>query len=444
MSFKAIIFDLDGVITQTASVHNKAWKEVFDGFLEQHAAQHATPFTPFDPEKDYLWYVDGKPRYDGVRSFLTSRGITLPEGNPEDAPSLQSVCGIGNRKNLVFNEILTRDGVDVYPSTVDLIHRCRQEGVRIGVASSSKNCRNILEITGLSHLIETRVDGEVSATLGLNGKPEPDIFIKAADNLGIHYHDCVVVEDASSGVSAGRKGNFGLVLGLARENNEDELYIDGADVVVKDLAHFGYEEIQQWFSHGVHDDSWRLTYHGYDPEKERSREALLTVGNGFFGTRGAFEESGINKVNYPGTYMAGVYNKLASQVSGRDVYNEDLVNVTNWLPVTFKDSQGAWVDFNQDRISGLKRTLDFRNGLLTRSAQITTSDGGVYRITSQRFASMDNPRLAALRYEIQVMEPTGNLTLKAGLTGKPYQRRGSAVSRSQPATPETCEPIYIR
>jgi len=438
MSFKAIIFDLDGVITQTASVHNKAWKQVFDTFLDHYSKKRKEPFIPFDSEKDYLHYVDGKPRYDGVRSFLASRGISPPDGSPEDKPSMDTVCGIGNMKNGVFNEILSADGIEVYPSTVALIHRCLQEGIRVGVASSSKNCRNILEVTGLAPLVETRVDGEVSAELGLNGKPAPDIFLRAADNLGIHYHDCVVVEDASSGVAAGKKGNFGLVLGLARENNQDELCIHGADVVVTDIEHFGYEQIRDWFSEGIYNDNWQLTYHGYDPEKERSRESLMSVGNGYFGTRGAFEESGINQVNYPGTYMAGVYNKLPSTVSGRKVFNEDLVNVPNWLSVTFRDNDGEWVDFNNIGFSGLTRTLDFRTGLLTRTAQITTCDGGVYQLNSRRFASMANPELAAIRYEINVLNPVGALTLRAGLHGNHIN---DGVARYRDLNQQHLEPV---
>ena len=414
---RAIIFDLDGVITRTADLHAKAWKEAFDPFLFRHSEQRGEPYTPFDLEGDYLNYVDGRPRYDGVRTFFSSRGITLPEGKVDDAPHMDTIYGIGNRKNRLFNELLTSRGVEVYPSTVALIHRCIQEGIAVGVASSSKNCRLILESVGLTPFIATRVDGEVSLELGLSGKPAPDIFLKAAENLGVHYSDCVVVEDAASGVMAARSGNFGLVIGLARKHNEEELYAHGADVVVADLEDFDFSEMQRWFQQGLSDDNWRLVYHGYDPEKERSREALLSVGNGLFGTRGAFEECGPDTISYPGTYMAGVYNKLASTVEERVLYNEDLVNVTNWLPVTFKVNDNEWVDLHSVKTGALKRTLNLRDGLLTRSVKVYTPDGGEYQVVSSRFASMHNPHLAALRYEILVLKTAGDITLKVGLHG---------------------------
>jgi hypothetical protein len=206
------------------------------------------------------------------------------------------------------------------------------------VASSSKNCKPVLESVDLLHYFETRVDGVVSAELGLQGKPEPDIFTVAADNLGVPYDRSVVVEDAVSGVQAGRKGNFGFVIGVAREDNVMELSTNGADVVVEDLEELGgIEGIEEWFSKGLQEDMWTLEYREYDPVKERSREALLTVGNGYFGTRGAIEELDANPVNYPGTYMAGLYNRMESVVEDRIVENEDFVNAVNWLLADFQN-----------------------------------------------------------------------------------------------------------
>ncbi|HNW54821.1 MAG TPA: beta-phosphoglucomutase family hydrolase, partial [Bacteroidales bacterium] len=215
--FEAAIFDLDGVITRTALVHSHAWKKMFDDYLRQREIQHGEPFREFTQKDDYLPYVDGKPRYEGVKSFLESRGIHIPFGDASDGVELETVCGLGNRKNITFNEVLKREGVSVYDSTVEFMKDLKRNGVRIGVASSSKNCEAVLEAAGLMHLIETRVDGVVSAEMGLKGKPEPDIFTTAAANLGVKPHHAVVVEDATSGVAAGRAGNFGLVLGLARE-----------------------------------------------------------------------------------------------------------------------------------------------------------------------------------------------------------------------------------
>jgi len=246
-NFEAVIFDLDGVITKTALVHSKAWTEMFNSFLQKYAKENNIPYKGFTHEADYLPYVDGKPRYKGVNDFLLSRNIHLPFGEISDSPDSMTVCGLGNKKNLVINEILQRDGVEVYPSTLELLKRLKAENIKIGVASSSKNCQTVLNSAGLMHFFQTRVDGEVSAELGLNGKPEPDIFIRAADNLGVEYSKVVIVEDAISGVQAGAAGNFGLVLGLARENNALELKENGADVVVEDLSDFDFDKIANWF-----------------------------------------------------------------------------------------------------------------------------------------------------------------------------------------------------
>ena len=170
--FEAVIFDLDGVITKTALVHSTAWKEMFDNYLKLREEKYGEPFREFSHTEDYLPYVDGKPRYKGVASFLESRGIEIPFGDPSDSPEAETACGLGNRKNLTFNQILERDGVELYDSTLELIHDLKKEGIRIGVASSSKNCKAVLESAGLLDLIETRVDGVVSAELGLQGKPE--------------------------------------------------------------------------------------------------------------------------------------------------------------------------------------------------------------------------------------------------------------------------------
>jgi beta-phosphoglucomutase family hydrolase len=415
--FSAVIFDLDGVITQTALVHGAAWKKMFDEFLQQWSAKTNTPFRPFDHERDYLPYVDGKPRYKGVQSFLEHRGIGIPYGTPDDLPEMETVCGLGNRKNQVFNEVLARDGVQVYPTTVALIDQLLEDDIKIGVASSSKNCKAVLEAAGLLDRFQTRVDGIVSAEMGLNGKPEPDIFTVAADNLGVPYDKTVIVEDAVSGVQAGRKGNFGLVLGIAREGNRKELQKNGADIVVDDIGDIGYHGIKAWFAEGLEDDNWQLTYTDYDPAHERSREALLTVGNGYFGTRGAPEEAKAGQANYPGTYIAGLYNRLTSKVAGRDIQNEDFVNAPNWLPVTFKIDNSEWLDINNTEIMDVSRCLDFRTGELSRVLTIRDADGRETLVQSRRMASMANPHLAALQYSVSPINYSGTITIRSVLDG---------------------------
>ncbi len=412
----AIIFDLDGVITKTAEVHSHAWKKMFDDYLKQKAEDENTEFVEFTSD-DYLTFVDGKPRYDGVKSFLESRNIDLPFGSPEDTTDMVSVCGLGNRKNEAFNEVLKNEGVEVFPSTVKLMERLKSEGIRLGVASSSKNCEAVLEAAGLSHLVETRVDGVVSAATGLKGKPAPDIFTTAAKNLNSDISRSVVVEDAASGVAAGKNGNFGLVLGLARENNEAALYENGADVVVNDIDEFDFEAIEKWFEKGIEEDSWKINYYGYDQKKEKSRETLLTVGNGFFGTRGAMEESSANQNNYPGTYIAGVYNRLATPIAGRDVWNEDFVNIPNWLSLRFKIDDEPWIDLNEVKIENLSRCLNLKSALLTRKMIVTDDAGNRTLIESERIASMFNPHLAAIKYKLTALNYSGAISIVSALDG---------------------------
>ena len=415
--FDAVIFDLDGVITKTALVHSTAWKKMFDDYLKEREQKYNEPFREFTHLGDYLPFVDGKPRYKGVGDFLTSRGIELPFGDPSDGHEQETVCGLGNRKDFAFNEILKRDGVEVYESTHSFIYALKEAGIRIGVASSSKNCKPVLEAANLLHHFETRVDGVVSAELGLKGKPEPDIFTRAADNLGVAYDRTVIIEDAVSGVQAGHAGSFGLVIGVAREENERELLINGADIVVTDLSEIDIDRINEWFEKGLEDDQWGITYHTFEPEKERTREALLTVGNGYFGTRGAMAETVSSESHSPGTYIAGLYNRLESKVGDRMIENEDFVNVPNWLAVNFRIDGEAWFNFDEAEISEFRKHLDFRSGIFTRDMVVSDSIGRQTRVVSKRVASMANPHQAALQYEVTPLNYNGNIALQSGIDG---------------------------
>ncbi len=248
LTFQSVIFDLDGVVTKTATIHAHAWKKAFDEYLKLREKRDGEPFREFTYQNDYLTSVDGKPRYQGVKKFLESRGIHLPFGEPSDPPDKETICGIGNKKNELFNKLLKDEGAEVFDSTIALINNLKENGIKVGVASSSKNCKAILESVNLEGLFGTRVDGVVSAELNLKGKPEGDIFVTAAKNLDTLPEKSVVVEDASSGVEAGRNGGFGLVLGVARENNESELAKHGADIVVPDLGEIDIQIINDWFS----------------------------------------------------------------------------------------------------------------------------------------------------------------------------------------------------
>lgn len=244
---ESAIFDLDGVVTDTARTHFTAWKETFEEFLASRGDLPESERRAFTHDEDYVPFVDGKPRYDGVKSFLESRGLYLEWGDPTDDPGVATVCGVGNTKNDAFRRIVERDGVDIYDSTVQYVHELRERGVAVGVASSSKNATFILRKTGLIELFGTVVDGNTSVELGLAGKPAPDIFLTAAQNLGGTPERSLMVEDAYSGVEAGRNGGFALVIGIARGGDLEGLRSRGAHVVVRDMSEYSIEQTEQWF-----------------------------------------------------------------------------------------------------------------------------------------------------------------------------------------------------
>ena len=233
---EAVIFDMDGVITDTASVHAAAWKELFDSFLAERSRRTGEPFEAFDLEADYRPYVDGKPRYDGVRDFLRSRGIELPEGDRSDSPGADTVCGLGNRKNQVFLQQLETEGARPFAPAVALVRALKADGAGVAVISASRNMNAVLDAAGLDALFDVRVDGVLAAELGLPGKPAPAVFEEAARRLGIAAAHTAVVEDAIAGVRAGRAGGFAIVVGVDRTRQAEALREAGADIVVRDLG----------------------------------------------------------------------------------------------------------------------------------------------------------------------------------------------------------------
>ena len=232
----AVIFDMDGVVTQTALVHAAAWRQLFDEYLAARAVRTGEAFVPFDVDAEYRLYIDGKPRRDGVQSFLASRGISLPMGSPSDPPDAETVCGLGNRKNGTFLQRVAIDGVQAFPTTVDLIRSLRARGIRTAIISASENASAILGAAGVLDLFEVKVDGTDAAALGLAGKPDPAIFLEAARRLGVPASRAAIVEDAIAGVEAGVRGGFSLVVGVERGHHEPELAARGADTVVSDLG----------------------------------------------------------------------------------------------------------------------------------------------------------------------------------------------------------------
>ncbi|MFC5746129.1 beta-phosphoglucomutase family hydrolase [Actinomadura rugatobispora] len=235
---EACLFDLDGVLTRTAAVHAAAWKEMFDEFLRERAERTGEPFVPFDSAKDYSRYVDGKRREDGTRSFLESRGITLPEGSPEDPPESETVRGLGSRKNALVLKLIEEKGVETFDDSIEYVRRARAAGLKTAVVSSSANTVQVLHVVGIADLFDARVDGVVAAERGLPGKPAPDTFVEGAREVGCEPSRAVVFEDALAGVEAGRAGAFAYVVGVNRVDGEHAraLAEHGADVVVDDLS----------------------------------------------------------------------------------------------------------------------------------------------------------------------------------------------------------------
>ena len=242
------IFDLDGVVTHTATVHSRAWKKMFDEYMGQWSARTGKQQAPFDIDSDYQIYVDGKPRYQGAKSFFDSRGIELPFGDPSDPPSRETVCGLGNRKNEIYRELVKTDGVGVFEPTVEFIKALRNRNRKVGLMSSSKNTRDIIRIAGLVELFDAVVDGVTAEEEGMRGKPHPDVYLRCAALLDLEPSRSFVVEDAASGVEAGSRGRFGLVVGLAHGGQEQALRDAGADVVISDPAALTVEAMDGWFA----------------------------------------------------------------------------------------------------------------------------------------------------------------------------------------------------
>ncbi|MFC1893686.1 trehalose-phosphatase [Chloroflexota bacterium] len=681
----AVIFDTDGVLTDTAIVHAEAWKQLFDEYLKERTERYGEKLQLFDINNDYLRYVDGKPRYDGVRSFLESRGISLPQGSPEDSLDEETICGLGNRKNGYFVTRLKTEGAKPYESSIRLIKKLKARGLRTAVISASRNAEEVLESAGMLGLFDVKVDGIDSDELRLKGKPAPAIFLEAARRLGVKPEETIVVEDALSGVEAGYRGRFRLVIGVDRTGQGEELKKRGADIVVRDLSELkihlpnprksakentidglpsalekkeeifrllhektpaifldydgtltpivedpaeakisektrkivrrlaenysvavisgrdladvqnmvGIEDIAYAGSHGfdivgpggqhrdqergkrflpaldraekelakslevipgarierklfavaahyrqvdrakldelekrfdevlsrytelkktggkeifelrpnvewdkgkallsmieslytdssrvlpvyIGDDEtdedafralsnrgiaivvgteerrtaahyslrnpdeavqflhelaalaetdvpkgvWALVYEGYNPEQEGLREALCTLGNGYFATRGAAPESGTDGTHYPGTYVAGCYNRLKTDIAGKTIENECMVNIPNWLPVTFRIADGDWFEIGKVDILEYRQELDLRQGMLSRMIRFTDGDGQQTRLFQRRIVSMANPHMAALETTITAENWSGSLYIRSALDGR--------------------------
>ncbi len=406
--FDAVLFDLDGVLTQTARVHAHAWKQTFDEFLEQRSKEER--FAPFDIDTDYARYVDGKPRQDGVASFLESRGIELPIGLPDVGPGTGSVQALGNLKDGYFLQRLGEHGVEVYAPAITLVHALRARSIKTAVVSSSNNCAAVLDAVGISSLFDARVDGLDVSRLGLKGKPAPDAFLEGARRLGIAPLRAVVVEDAVAGVAAGRAGAFGSVIGVDRGGRSLALRQAGADIVVTTLAQIDVASEPP--------SAWSLVFDGFDPANEGTREALCTLGNGYFATRGAWPGARADGVHYPGTYLAGGYNRLCTEIAGRTVENEDLVNLPDWVDLRFRVGDDGWFDVRTTKLLMYRQRLDLERGMLLRTLRFEDGEGRRTALEESRLVSMHDMHRAACELRLTAENWSGRLTLCSGIDGR--------------------------
>lgn len=404
--FDAVVFDLDGVVTDTAAVHEAAWRELFDRVLEDPRAPASARREHFS-KRDYLEFVDGKPREDGLVDFLQSRGIALPKGTANDTPGNWSVYGLSALKNQLFNEHLKRDGVRVFPGTVTLLTRLRAGQVPVALATSSRNASAVLAAAGLSDAFDLVVDGDLTGKLRLPGKPDPALFLEVVKRLGVDSFRAVVIEDAVAGVEAARRGGFGLVVGIDRADRRAALEAAGADVVLNDVSELDLGRVLK--------NPWLLVYEGFDPAHEGHREALTTLGNGYVAVRGAAPESTMSEVHYPGTYIAGIYNRLTSIIQDQEVEDEHMVNLPNWLVLDVRLEGGRWWSQGGLRIRRERRTLDLRKALLLRELVLEAEGGRQLRVVQRRFVSMAEPHVMALETTFTALGWSGAVVFRSGI-----------------------------
>lgn len=406
-TFDAVLFDLDGVVTDTASIHAAAWKRLFDEVLYDPRVRVEDPEIVFDPVSDYRRYVDGWTGEDGVAEYLTARGITLDAGSPDDPPTARTIAGLAARKNELFLAELLARGLRVFPGTAALLDRLRDAAVPVGLVTASRNALPLLAAAGLGDSFDTIVDGQSALTHHLPGKPAPAMFAEAARRLGVAAARTAIVEDSVAGVEAGRRGGFGLVVGIDRRGHRAQLEAAGADIVLEDVGELDLGVVAK--------DPWQLVYEGFDPAHEGHREALTALGNGYHVTRGARPEHHDDGIHYPGTYLAGVYNRLTSTIHGRPLEEEHLVNTPNWLPVDLRIGDGPWLSSGQVATEGERRELDLRRGIVTRRGILTSPDGDRLELLQRSFASMDDPHLAVLETTISALDRSCIVTLRAGI-----------------------------
>jgi beta-phosphoglucomutase family hydrolase len=421
-SIAAAIFDMDGVVTHTAELHAAAWKAVFDTVLREYSARTGAPFHPFDIRADYLTYVDGRPRTEGLRSFLGARGIEVPEGDSNDSPELTTLRGLAKRKDSLFEQALRREGAQVYPSTIALIHALRDRGIRTGIVTSSRHGREVLQRAAIESLFDGRIDGIDREALNLRGKPDPDAFLECTRRLGVPAARSVLIEDATAGVEAGRRGSFGLVVGVDRGDNRKALVAHCADVVVADLAELGVEDLEAHLRRRQEAIAWRVEQEGFDPAREHEMESLFIVANGYLGVRGAPDTP------LPGSladlFIAGIFDGKHAELPysepefltvdrGEHVFSE-LVS----LPFPFRiqlSAAGAPLELHTGAWRAHRRILDLRQGVLETQLFFDT-EGRQTTLRTRRCASLANLHLLLQEITIQLENHSSVVEIESSLS----------------------------
>ncbi|WP_433208872.1 beta-phosphoglucomutase family hydrolase [Nocardia sp. CA-107356] len=433
--YGAVIFDMDGVVTDTAAVHAAAWKSLFDQVLPKLGGPSQPPF---DTDLDYRKWVDGRSRADGVRAFLASRALTLPEGEITDDAEQLTVAGLTARKQQLFTDALARVGVRVFPDARKLLEQLRAVRVPTALVTASRNSAAILDAAGITELFTVRVDGTDALRMKLPGKPDPAMFVAAAHRLRIEPIDAVVMEDAAAGVRAAAAGGFGLVVGVDHTGTGTQLTDAGADVIVTDLADLhlipgdGATAIEypsaRWCAGATiaGPGGWNLVYDGFDPAREGTREALCALGNGYWGTRAATPGSTADSVHYPGTYLAGIYNRHSSELHSGTVESEHLVNAPDWTFLTIRPVDGPTLRPGTPEMLGHHQDLNLRAGVLTRVDRYRDDAGRTTRVITRQFQSLSDPRLAALQFTIEAEDWTGAVVITSTINGRVANRNVAA------------------
>ncbi|MGA9776401.1 MAG: HAD-IA family hydrolase [Candidatus Dormiibacterota bacterium] len=413
-----MIFDLDKVLTDAASIHGLAWKRVFDAYFAEWARGHGATLDAFDPVADYRAHMAGRPPNSGVAAILAARGIELDAGCAEDPPERQSVWGLANRKREAFGAVMAVHAVAVRPPAVDLLRQLRAAGVLTAVLSHSHHAAEIMESAGLDELFTVCVDGVEMDRLGLRRRPLPDLYSEALARLSVEPGRAAAVEGASQGVMAARAAGVGLVVWVDAPASDQELVRSPTDAVLSDLRGITVAKpAERRPAAGPGPRNWALAFDSFDPLDERRREAICATGNGYLVTRGAAPESEPGPSHYPGSYLAGVYDRQTAGPEGSRLATEELVNAPNWLPITFRIEGGGWFGGPDWTHLAFGQELDIRHGVLSRRVQARDPAGRITTVLQRRLVSMADAHLAAMETVLIAENWSGRIEVRSGLDG---------------------------